>query len=346
MGLRGTLSDVGPLEAIQMIALQSRTGCLTIRAGGEKTSIDFVGGAILSMHSPKLRGKSPLVQLFRELEVLDNDQIHKWLDLNDPYHTDPLDILDNLSFLPSEKLREVYRIYLDAQLGRLLRQRRGRFHFSGAPRGRKIEVLKPISADALLLEGLRRGDEVEDLLNGPLPPEAVPVILELHSVPMSKGEETLEQRMTRIVRTQCDGRWPLSELMERSALPDYEIVTVLARDVESGRLRLVGDPARPFAGPEAGEGWIRRSLAPVLTAAAVLLVVMGIRLALDRLPAPAMAGDMPLSSRGEIETIWRRNETLRQGKLLLSGQWSTFHPNSPAGALTDSLKAPSTPTPS
>ena len=66
--------------------------------------------------------------------------------------------------------------------------------------------------------------------------------------------------MTRIVRTQCDGRWPLSELIERSALPDYEIVTVLAKDVESGRLRLVGDPSRPYTGSESREGWIGRVL--------------------------------------------------------------------------------------
>ncbi|MBD3235148.1 MAG: DUF4388 domain-containing protein [Candidatus Eisenbacteria bacterium] len=317
MGLRGSLSDIGPVEAIQMMALQNRTGCLTIRAGGEKISIDFVAGAILAAHPRRLGGRSSLLGLFEELEIIEPRQLRRWTELCDHSDTDPIDILAQLGVLDSDELQELYGIYLDAQIGRVLRQNRGRFHFQSTNRGRQVAALEPRSADALLLEGLRRRDEVEDLFSGPLPPEAVPVLLERGPEKNPSDPQALEERKRRAVHRHCDGRWPLRQILERCSLPEYDIATILARDLEEAKVNLVGDPARTIALPEPREGWARRWILAAVGGSALGLLILALRVGLDVLPAPRIQREMPLSPRGEAEMVRMEQETVQEARELV-----------------------------
>jgi len=316
MGLRGTLSDVGPLEAIQMIALQNRTGTLTVRSGGEKIAVDFIDGAILAVHGRQAGRRDPLVRFVEELRIISKEDVSKWLEGSRQSTADPLDVLQGLEFLSEGTLQEIYSFFLDSIMERLLRMRRGRFNFH-ADDPRLIRCLRPRGADSLLLEGLRRRDEVDDLLSGPLPPEVVPVLLEADTAEEDRvPDSAMSGRITEAVRRMCDGRWRLREILERSALTQYDIVTTITKDLEGGRIRLVGNPATPSFGAERRKvGW--RAAVPVFSLIAAVAVAWVLRTTLEQVPAPALGREILTSPRGRSEAQWIREEAQRQSHVIL-----------------------------
>jgi hypothetical protein len=318
MGLRGSLSDVGPLEAIQMIALQNRTGRLTIRAGGTKHVFDFVDGQILATHPTQVTRRSHLVRLFEELNLLERGEIVHWLDSSRRATADPLDVLQGLGLVSDEDLYTTYDLYTNAVLAGLLRpQGGGRFHFHNSTKPRVVQCLDPNAADSLLLEGLRRRDEVDEIMNGPLSLDVVPVTMDEDQEEIVTSPMGMDERVTGAVRNLCDGRWRLDEILARTALPEYEVITTLARDVIEGQIRLVGTPAPLVKQMPTGGSWLGRAALPVLSLVGALGLAIGVRMMLGNIPAPSMSREIFFSPQGEAETTWRREEAAREGELLL-----------------------------
>lgn len=318
MGLRGSLSDVGPLEAIQMIALQNRTGRLTIRSGGQRNVFDFVDGQILAIHPTQITRRTHLVRVVEELNLLDRGEIVHWLDSSRRATADPLDVLQGLGLISDEDLYAAYDLYTNAIMGRLLRPRSGgRFHFHNSSKERVVRCLDPNAADSLLLEGLRRRDEVDEILNGPLSLDLVPVAIDEDENETPSSQLTMDERVTLAVRNLCDGRWRLDEILSRTSLPEYEVITTLAGDVIEGRIRLVGTPSPVTSTVATGGGWAWRAALPVLSVLGALGLALGVRIMLESIPAPSMGRDILSSPQGEAETTWRREQAARQGERLM-----------------------------
>jgi hypothetical protein len=229
-----------------------------------------------------------------------------------------LDVLQGLGLIPDEELYATYELYTNAVLAGLLRpQGGGRFHFNKSTKPRVVQCLDPNAADSLLLEGLRRRDEVDEILNGPLSLDVVPVTMDEEQEEIDTSPIGMDERVAAAVRNLCEGRWRLDEILARTALPEYEVITTLAKDVIEGQIRLVGTPAPSVTPLPTGGSWLRRAVLPVVSLVGALGLAIGVRVMLENVPAPSMSREILFSPQGEAETTWRREEAARQGEILL-----------------------------
>jgi hypothetical protein len=313
--LRGSF-DVGPLEALQAVALQKGTGALAVWGQHRRFLFEFLEGRIVRAHPRRLfpLGRpARLVRLLRELEILDPDTEEAWRQALRTSRGDPLDVLVAVRPGMAPILREAYRLYVEGELERLLEVVRGRFRFRPRKQLDVPSCLEPLPMETVLLEAIRRRDEVRELLQGPLALESLPVAVR---VPETADALGLEDRIRRFVARSSQGGWKIRELLARSAIPPSRILETLAAGQAEGWIRLAGSPQPPswtVPGPGGSEGF-RGRLAAALSLGLLLAATAGSWILGEAIArAPAMRWGRAAIAGAAVESLdARRGEALRR----------------------------------
>ncbi len=303
MGLQGTLQDFGVLETFQLIALQQKTGTLEIAIRGDAQGFVFEGGLLLYAHEVPLKEDSRLVRLLLEAGYLSVEEVKAWLSVADGQQGNPLDLLPRFAHMTQDELSETYEWYLQTLLDHVLAWKRGRFQFLSGRVGVPPKMAGPWKVEGLLMESMRRLDEVADLRETELPPGLVP-----KKVP---GAQEPGERIERAVLALVDGSRSLQQIASRSQIAAYDIWQAVRRMRDRGLLRMAEWVP---TGPWVERLWRRRSrLHSALNAAVALLAFAGVSVGVHALlrmvppPWPVAAESSFLSeqtqaSRAAFET--------------------------------------------
>jgi hypothetical protein len=282
MPIQGSLRDLSVLEAIQLIGTQRKTVTLRLQCDPEEFHLHFEDGLLVASHRRGGGRDEPFLEAMVAMTHLSPPEAAR---IGQHLRSSPRDMWSSVldqPHLDRETCERVYLLATEAIIDRVLLWDRG--HFALLPPTKVEPVFSPgLSLDTVLLDAMRRLDEVASWKKGMLPPTSVPCL---------NGQEELyisSDPLRRAVVRQVDGRRTMNQIVEATRLGEHPIYSTLAEGVEAGWVQVLGliIPERPRPEP-ASRATLQRVPAVILLLAFLALGVgsawIGQRFAKSRNP--------------------------------------------------------------
>jgi hypothetical protein len=160
MALEGTIKDFGLPDIFQLIGLQRKTGILTLKTDKDQVTVTFENGMVVNADSALKRIEDRLGNVLVKQGKITKEQLEEAL------HTQRATlqrlgyVLTSGSYITQEDLKQAIQVQVSQMVFRVFRWRDGEYHF--APTDSvdfDRENFTPMSADYILMEGIRMVDE-------------------------------------------------------------------------------------------------------------------------------------------------------------------------------------------
>jgi hypothetical protein len=280
MPVQGSLRDLSVIETLQLVGNQRKSVSVRFSADAEVVVLNFHEGLLTSARVTQGTRREPFIDA---LIVLGHISPSDALPLSAAVleqGRDPWVVAQEVPHLDRETCERVFLGVTEAILDRILLWDRG--HFSMLPASPSAAVFTPgLSIDNLLLDAMRRLDEVAAWKHGDFPPSAIPFISAEGDVVVSSDP------IRRAVLRQIDGRRTIQQIAEATRLGEYETYQTIAEGVQGGSIQILNRPM-PAAAPSPAREILRRSPALAVLLLILLLVAtsswVGRRLSIDQGP--------------------------------------------------------------
>ena len=254
MALKGTLKDFALPDIFQLISMQRKTGLLTLENDRETVTVVFDNGMVVHADSSVRRLDDLLGHVLVQQQKLTKDTLEDALARQRVSMQRLGYILTTQGYIEPKDLREALTAQMQQIVFRIFRWKQGQYHFDPSPNvDYDRENVAPMSADQILMEGIRRVDEwpiIEkripslDAVFKPLVPrnqiqigkesssdgglEAVLGQLDgrRKAAPSGSWEVVLTQSEARIYSL-LDGRTSLARIVESTGMSDFEVCRIL-----------------------------------------------------------------------------------------------------------------------
>jgi len=281
MSLQGNLRDFHVSEILQLLGLQSKTGCLVLESPGAQVRLYVLDGRVVSARAPGTGAADPLLAFLKQLQRLTDEQERGIVALHSQTQRDVEDIVLQGRYLDPEELGQCLERMFIEELSRVASWKEGTYQF-------RVDEKWPFppsvraSVEGLLMEVARRSDETsrfQEIFTDEH------VILGLRDFPDLEEPFSDEERdLFGII----DGRRTLAEVAASAALTRYEVYESLHRMLESGWVEIVGrrepGPVVPDSAATAGTAvaaftaqkprtWSARRLVDQLVEAVTIVVL-------------------------------------------------------------------------
>lgn len=246
MGLSGNLQSFGVPEILQLLALQRKSGILRLdHADGERQVLFIERGAIVGTRDRRGNDDDPFLAFLRHAGYLNDDQMATVNRIRRETGRDPLYILLSAGLIGRDRLVEALGQHTQQIIDRLLTWTEGSYEFTGDERSiPKMGLKLPLSIEELLMEGMRRMDELATIKQAVLAPDLY----------LIRGSETLDRgSLSRELLVVCDmvqESLTVESLVARSPLGEYSTYEAISALLETGIL--VVDPCPPPPSIESG----------------------------------------------------------------------------------------------
>jgi len=221
MALEGRFSEFSAAEALLLIAREEKSGRLDIQAEEPRLVLHFERGRVLQARDPDLSPDDSFLQLLREAQIVSAEQ---WKSLaaqtQDRQGRDPLETLLAMGVVTREQLKEWLHMHAQGVLDRILSMPDGSFRFESSPKAASFCAPLAEKTEFMVMEAGRRSDEASEILATELPIAGMPILL-----PGSRPVPTdpFRAALLRLV----DGNRSVGDMLRTSAIPRYELVTLL-----------------------------------------------------------------------------------------------------------------------
>jgi hypothetical protein len=162
MALEGTIKDFGLPDIFQLIGLQRKTGHLTLtdEKDGETVTVTFENGMVVMADSSARRLEDRLGNVLVKQGKLSRVRLEEALEMQQQTLQRLGHILSSGSVITAKDLREALQVQVSQIVFRVFRWRDGRYQFTPADSvDYDRENFAPMSADFILMEGIRMVDE-------------------------------------------------------------------------------------------------------------------------------------------------------------------------------------------
>lgn len=160
MALEGTLRDFSLADILQLIALQHKTGLLTVRSPGDTVTLGFVDGQLVSAESSAQRLDTRLGTVLVKTRRLAPDLLARALEMQAQTLQRLGFILLKNGFCSAQDLRDGLDIQIRRIVYGLFRWTDGDYVFEQTDHvDYDVDSTTPISVERLLMEGARMLDE-------------------------------------------------------------------------------------------------------------------------------------------------------------------------------------------
>jgi hypothetical protein len=237
MPIQGSLQDMSVLEAVQLVGTQRKSTTLVLESKQDEVHLHFREGLLVSSHRKGGGQGEPFLDAMVALGHLSPSEAMSISQQIVDHGRDLWRVALEMEHLTRETCEQVYRQATEATLDRVLLWEEG--HFALLPTAQIEYVFDPgISVDSLLLDAMRRIDELASWKQGQLAPEVVPCLEGLEENYVSSDP------IRRAVLRQVDGRRTLAEIVEATRLGEYEIYSAISEGAEAGWVQLLR-PTQP-----------------------------------------------------------------------------------------------------
>ncbi len=160
MALAGTLKDFSLADIFQLIGLQKKTGILTLCNDKEEARILFMNGLVVGADTNSQKLENHLGHVLVKSNLITQDELEEVLVIQSHTLQRLGQVLIQKGFIKPEDLRESLQTQTTQIIYRLFRWQDGEYHFQQEPSvDYDQENFEPISAESILMEGIRMLDE-------------------------------------------------------------------------------------------------------------------------------------------------------------------------------------------
>ncbi len=160
MALVGTIKDFGLADILQLIGLQRKSGLLTLEHGTDRVTVKFLEGAVVGADTSTRNLEELLGSVLVRTGRITEAQLQATLAIQESTLQRLGYILVKQGFISDVDLEEALRIQVTQIVYRLFRWREGKYQFTPMDHVEyDNEHFRPLSADAILMEGARMIDE-------------------------------------------------------------------------------------------------------------------------------------------------------------------------------------------
>jgi hypothetical protein len=160
VALEGTIRDFGLPDIFQLIGLQRKTGLLQLNNGQETVTITFESGLVVNAESSARRLEDRLGNVLLKQGRLSREQLDEALQIQRATLQRLGHVVVGQNHVTPADLREALQVQVSQIVFKLFRWREGEYHFAPADQvDYDRDNFAPMSADFILMEGIRMVDE-------------------------------------------------------------------------------------------------------------------------------------------------------------------------------------------
>jgi len=232
MGLEGTLRVFSLTDIFQMLGLQRKTGVLNVEGADDTITISFLGGQVVAAESTARRLDNRLGNLLIRAGYVTQEQLDRILVVQRETRQRMGFLLVREGLIDPQELREALRLQIARIVYTAFRWPDGRFRFSQeGVVDYDADHMAPVSIDSILMEAAQMVDE------WPLFEKKVGSLAAVYrrapgveSLRLVSGEKDPPEGTLSVSRAEAetwrwiDGRYSVTDIMERAFLSDFEVL--------------------------------------------------------------------------------------------------------------------------
>ncbi len=237
MALEGTFKDFHVADILQLIGLQRKTGMLTLEGEEDSLSLTFQEGAVVWAQFTSLPWEQRITGPLLARGLLKPAQLEEAVTLQKETSKRLPTILAEKGYLQKKEWESILAREVEDAVYRPFRWTAGRYRFVPQPTVDPPEGrIGPLSAESILMEGIRRVDEWPMIRERVPSPAMVFKVGSRATKLIPKNIEPGEVKMLDLV----DGRRTVQELVDASGLGEFEAMRSLASLVGAGAIAPTG----------------------------------------------------------------------------------------------------------
>ena len=160
MALEGTIKDFGLPDIFQLIGLQRKTGVLTLKNEKDVVTVTFEGGMVVMADSNTKRLEERLGNVLVKQGKLAKDKLDEALLTQKATLQRLGHVLTVNNYITEKDLKDALHVQISQIVFKVFRWRDGEYHFAPTDSVEyDREHFQPLSADFILMEGIRMVDE-------------------------------------------------------------------------------------------------------------------------------------------------------------------------------------------
>src|SRR5262249_36324307 len=160
MALEGTIKDFGLPDIFQLIGLQRKTGILTLKSEKETVTVTFENGMVVMADSSAKRLEDRLGNVLVKQNKLNKDKLDEALQTQKATLQRLGHILITQNYITAKDLKDAIQVQVSQIVFKVFRWREGEYHFAPTDSvDYDRDNFNPMSADFILMEGIRMVDE-------------------------------------------------------------------------------------------------------------------------------------------------------------------------------------------
>ncbi|HSB60914.1 MAG TPA: DUF4388 domain-containing protein [Vicinamibacteria bacterium] len=160
MALEGTIKDFGLPDIFQLIGLQRKTGILTLASERENVTVTFENGMVVMADSSSKRLEDRLGNVLVKQGKLSRERLEEALETQKQTLQRLGHILSTGGFITGKDLKDALQVQVGQIVFKVFRWRDGNYQFAPTESvDYDRENFVPMSADFILMEGIRMVDE-------------------------------------------------------------------------------------------------------------------------------------------------------------------------------------------
>ena len=160
MALEGTIKDFGLPDIFQLIGLQRKTGLLTLKHDQDQVTVYFENGMVVNADSASKRLEDRLGNVLVKQGKLGKDRLEEALNTQKQTLQRLGHVLVTQNYITQKDLKDAISVQVSQIVFKVFRWRDGEYHFAPSETvDYDRENFSPMSADFILMEGIRMVDE-------------------------------------------------------------------------------------------------------------------------------------------------------------------------------------------
>ena len=160
MALEGTIKDFGLPDIFQLIGLQRKTGILTLNNEKDNVTVTFEGGMVVMADQTSKRLEDRLGNVLVKQGKLSKERLDEALQTQKATLQRLGHVLVAQNYITAKDLKDAIQVQISQTVFKVFRWRDGEYHFAPADTVEwDRESFTPLSADFILMEGIRMVDE-------------------------------------------------------------------------------------------------------------------------------------------------------------------------------------------
>lgn len=308
MGLSGNLESFSVPEILQLLALQRKSGVLRLNHADGRAQVLFIEkGRIIGTREKVGAEQDPFVEYMLGAGYLAREQVQTIVRVQQETGKDSIYIMLSGGLVGKDRLSEALTQHTQQVVDELLSWTRGSYDFQGDERALPRQALKvSLSIEELLMEGMRRMDELATIKQAVLAPD-----LHLLRAPSSIDRSRMSREQLVVFDMVVDST-PVEAIVARSPLGEYNTYEIIQSLLE--QQIFVVDPCPPPAAartsPAPMEVFVPGSAVPVASTWAGILALTLASIALGAALGSTLRGHALGLVPRDVSDARRRSDTI------------------------------------